>query len=252
MLANKTCERTHTMSLSGTTEADLHVHTIASGHAYSTINEIAAEAARRQLRLIGMTDHGPALPGGPHPYHFMALRFIPKHIGGVRILRGVEANILGDGRLDLDDPQLSQLELVLAGFHPGCGYAGRGQTDNTRAAMTIMDKPQVHVICHPGNPEFPLDYQVIARHAAATGTALEINNSSFGVSRAGSAENCRRLAGYCAQYGTPVALGSDAHIAQGVGQLDQALAEALQAGIQPEQIVNLTLTSTLAFLSLEE
>ncbi len=240
------------MPLSGTTEADLHVHTIASGHAYSTINEIAAEAARRQLRLVGMTDHGPALPGGPHPYHFMALRFIPKHIDGVRILRGVEANILGDGRLDLEDPQLSQLELVLAGFHPSCGYAGRGQTDNTRAAMTIMDKPQVHVICHPGNPEFPLDYQAIARHAAATGTALEINNSSFGVSRAGSAENCRRLAGYCAQYGTPVALGSDAHIAQGVGQLDQALAEALQAGIQPEQIVNLTLTSTLAFLGLTE
>ena len=52
------------MPLTGPPEADLHTHTIASGHAYSTINEIAAEAARRQLRLIGMTDHGPALPGG--------------------------------------------------------------------------------------------------------------------------------------------------------------------------------------------
>jgi putative hydrolase len=240
------------MPLTGTPEADLHTHTIASGHAYSTINEMAAEAARRQLRLIGMTDHGPALPGGPHPYHFMALRFIPKHIGGVRILRGVEANILGNGKLDLDDQQLAQLELVLAGFHPGCGYVGRGQGDNTKTVMTIMDKPQVQVICHPGNPEFPLDYQTIARHAAATGTALEINNSSFGVSRLGSADNCRSLARYCAQYGAPVALGSDAHIAQGVGQLDQALSEALQAGIQPEQIVNLTLTSTLAFLDLTD
>ena len=240
------------MPLTGPPEADLHTHTIASGHAYSTINEIAAEAARRQLRLIGMTDHGPALPGGPHPYHFMALRFIPKHIGGVRILRGVEANILGDGKLDLDDQQLAQLELVLAGFHPSCGYVGRGQGDNTKAVMSIMDKPQVNVICHPGNPEFPLDYQAIARHAAATDTALEINNSSFSVSRIGSADNCRRLAGYCAQYGAPISLGSDAHIAQGVGQLDQALSEALQAGIQPEQIINLTLVSTLAFLKLTD
>lgn len=240
------------MPLTSPPEADLHTHTIASGHAYSTINEIAAEAARRRLRLVGMTDHGPSLPGGPHLYHFKALRFIPKHIGEVRILPGVEANILGEGKLDLEDQQLAQLELVLAGFHPGCGYAGQGQGDNTKTVMTIMDKPQVHVICHPGNPEFPLDYQAIARHAAATGTALEINNSSFGMSRVGSADNCRNLAGYCAQYGAPVALGSDAHIAQGVGQLDQALSEALQAGIQPQQIVNLTLKSTLAFLSLEE
>ncbi len=72
------------------------------------------------------------------------------------------------------------------------------------------------------------------------------------MSRLGSADNCRSLARYCAQYGAPVALGSDAHIAQGVGQLDQALSEALQAGIQPEQIVNLTLTSTLAFLDLTD
>ncbi len=231
-------------------EADLHVHTVASGHAYSTINEIAAEAAGRGLRLVGMTDHGPALPGGPHFYHFMALRFIPQSICGVRILRGVEANIIGDGRLDLEDDQLVRLELVLAGFHPGCGYPGRSQADNTRALLKVMDKPQVHIVCHPGNPEFPLDYRAVARHAAATGTALEINNSSFAVSRAGSTENCRRLARYCAEFGAPVALGSDAHIAQGVGQLDQALAETRQAGIRDEQIVNLTLASTLNFLGL--
>jgi putative hydrolase len=181
----------------------------------------------------------------------MALRFIPQSICGVRILRGVEANIIGDGRLDLEDDQLARLELVLAGFHPDCGYPGRSQADNTRAVIAVMDKPQVHVICHPGNPEFPLDYRTIARHAATTGTALEINDSSFSISRAGSADNCRTLARYCAEFGAPVALGSDAHIAQGVGQLDQALAEARQAGIRNEQIVNLTLASTLDFLGLD-
>ena len=240
------------MPLPVAAETDLHVHTVASGHAYSTINEIAAEAARRKLRLIGMTDHGPALPGGPHLYHFKALRFIPRQIQGVRILRGVEANILGERRLDLEHAQLEQLELVLAGFHPACGYTGRHQADHTRAVMSIMDKPQVQVICHPGNPEFSLDYRAIARHAAATGTALEINNSSFAVSRAGSADNCRLLARYCAEYGTPVPLGRDAHIAQGVGELDLALAEAREAGIRAEQIVNRTMASTLAFLGLTE
>ncbi len=238
--------------MSNTIEADLHVHTIASGHAYSTINEIAAEAARRRLRLIGMTDHGPALPGGPHPYHFHALRFVPRYIAGVRILRGIEANILGNDTLDMQDHQLDHLELVLAGFHPDCGYAGNTREQHTRAVLSVMDKSQVHVICHPGNPEFPLDYRAVARHAAQTGTALEINNSSFRLSRVGSEANCRQLAVYCAEFGSPVALGSDAHIAQGVGQLDRACAEALEAGIRPEQIVNRTLESTLAFLGLAD
>ncbi|MEZ4599783.1 MAG: phosphatase [Syntrophotaleaceae bacterium] len=239
------------MSQPSSPEADLHIHTIASGHAYSTINEIAQEAARRRLRLVGITDHGPALPGGPHLYHFQALRFVPPTIGGVRILCGVEANILDGGRLDLEDGQLAMLDLVLAGFHPGCGYSGNGAAENTRTLLSVMEKPQVHIICHPGNPSYPVDYRAVARHAAATGTALEINNSSFAVSRAGSFENCRILARHCAEFGTLVALGSDAHIAQGVGELDQALAESRRAGIQDGQIVNLSLESTLAFLGLQ-
>ncbi|MEZ4485626.1 MAG: phosphatase [Syntrophotaleaceae bacterium] len=240
------------MPLPVAAETDLHVHTVASGHAYSPASTRLPPGAACANCAWSVDRSRPRLPGGPHLYHFKALRFIPRQIQGVRILRGVEANILGDGRLDLEDAQLEQLELVLAGFHPACGYCGHTRADHTRAVMSIMNKPQVKVICHPGNPEFPLDYQAIARHAAATGTALEINNSSFAISRAGSADNCRRLARYCAEYGAPVSLGSDAHIAQGVGELDRALAEARAAGIQPEQIVNLSLDSTLAFLGLSE
>ena len=45
---------------------DMHNHTIASGHAYSTIQEIAAEANKKGLKYVGITDHGPKMPGGPH------------------------------------------------------------------------------------------------------------------------------------------------------------------------------------------
>jgi putative hydrolase len=231
-------------------EADLHVHTVASGHAYSTINEIALEAAERGLRAVGMTDHGPALPGGPHYYHFATLNFIPPYLRGVRILRGVEANIVAVGKLDLPDTMLDQLELILAGFHPACGFDQRGVRDNTRAVLALMEKRRAHIICHPGNPEYPLDYEVIARHAALTGTALELNNSSFSMSRAGSADNCRQIARLCARFGAPVALGSDAHIAQGIGYFDDALQALEEAGVAAEQIVNRTLASTLEFLGL--
>ncbi len=87
--------------------ADCHVHTVNSGHAYSTINEYATEAAEKGLELIGMTDHGPAMPGGPHIYHFDNLKIIPDNLHGVEILKGAEANIIGyDGSMDIRDSTL--------------------------------------------------------------------------------------------------------------------------------------------------
>lgn len=232
-------------------EVDLHTHTIASGHAFSTINEIAAAASARGLRGVGMTDHGPALPGGPHPYHFHALRFVPPWLHGVRILRGIEANIIGPGELDLPEHSLQRLDLVMAGFHEDCGFRGHDSAEHTDALIQLMEKHRVHVLTHLGNPVFPIDGEAVARKAAQLGVAIEINNASFSISRKGSAENCRAMARLCARFGTPVAINSDAHIAQTVGVCAEALAAAQTAGVRWEQIVNRTLESTLAFLRLE-
>ena len=68
--------------------ADMHTHTISSGHAYSTVNELAAEASRKGLLAIAITDHGPALPGAPHIYHFGAMRFIPETMRSPHPARG--------------------------------------------------------------------------------------------------------------------------------------------------------------------
>ena len=231
--------------------ADLHIHTVASGHAFSTVGEIALEARRRGLSLVGITDHGPALPGGPHLYHFHALRFVPPFLHGVRVLRGAEANIVGPGEIDLPEEVLDKLDLVLAGFHEGCGFDGRAPEENTRALLRLMERPRVKIIAHPGNPNFPLDYEAVARRGAETGTALEINNSSFSISRRDSGPNCRSIARLCARFGTPVAVGSDAHIAEGIGEFADALQALREAGVRPEQVVNRSLESTLAFLSLE-
>ena len=232
-------------------EVDLHVHTIASGHAFSTIEENARAAAERGLKGIGMTDHGPSMPGAPHLYHFMVLGFIPDTLCGVRIFRGIEANLQNDGRIDLDDSYLHTLDVVLAGFHADCGYTGTTREDHTRTMMLAMENPLVHIISHPGNPEFPIDYYAVVRQAVATGTALEINSSSFRRARRGSAPNCMEIARLCAEQGALVSIGSDAHIAQGVGEFSDSLQALRQVGIDPEQIVNRTLESTLAFLGLD-
>ncbi len=231
--------------------ADLHTHTTASGHAFSTVNELALAASQIGLSALALTDHGPAMPGGPHRYHFYAMRFIPRIIAGVRILRGVEANILDTkGTLDLEQGALDTLDHVMAGLHENCGYGGRDIGLNTEAVLAAMENPRVKCISHPGNPLYPLHYEQIVKGALATGTALEINNSSLLLSRKGSSRNCATIAQLCASIGAPVMIGSDAHIAQGVGVFDEALKLVEEAGIAEEQVINGSLERLLGFLEL--
>ncbi|MCM2359458.1 MAG: phosphatase [Geobacteraceae bacterium] len=233
--------------------ADMHTHTISSGHAYSTVNELAAEAARKGLLALAITDHGPALPGAPHIYHFGAMRFIPETICGVRILRGIEANIIDRrGTLDLPEHYLRRLDFVMAGLHEGCGFDGEDSATYTEAVVNAMENPLVKAVSHPGNPLFPLDSEAVVTAARRTGTALEINNTSFSISRKGSRPNCERLAELIARLGAPLVIGSDAHIAQMVGVFDDAVAAVTAAGIPATQVVNASLERLLRFLGLEE
>ena len=80
---------------------DLHVHTVASSHAYSTIYEYIMEAGRKGLKMIGISDHGTELVDGAyHKWHFDNLECVPSYRDGVIILKGIEANIKDDGSTD--------------------------------------------------------------------------------------------------------------------------------------------------------
>lgn len=229
--------------------ADLHVHSVGSGHAYSTVTEIAAAAREKGLAMVAITDHGPAMPGGPHPYYFGNQRVLPHEIDGIRILRGVEANIIDeDGNLDLDIYYLKRLDIILAGFHTMC-FSGPEKESCTRAMLNTIANPYVDIIVHPGNPEFPVDYEAVIKKAADKGMPLEINNSSFCGSRRGSTENCRNIAAMLAHYGGPVVIGSDAHFAWDVGRFEIALDTVTKAGIKEEQVLNTSVEKIMNYLA---
>ena len=82
--------------------ADLHTHTIVSGHAYSTLMENAKYASEIGLKILGVTDHGPNMPGAPDPWYFGNFKVLPKKLFGVKMLYGCEANIIdSEGNLDI-------------------------------------------------------------------------------------------------------------------------------------------------------
>lgn len=231
--------------------ADLHVHTVASGHAFSTVAESARAAKEKGIELIAITDHGPALPGGAHPYHFWNLRILPQEINGVRLLTGIEANIIDPfGGLDIDDETLQRLDIVLATFHVNCGYDDLGVVKNTQAMSLAMANPNVDVVAHPGNPAFKVDAKEIASVAKEFNVAIEINNSSLleTTSRFGSFENCFKLAKEAKGVGCKVVISSDSHIATNIGNFNDAIDMAIKAGFTQEDLINSTADRVLDFL----
>jgi putative hydrolase len=226
---------------------DTHTHTVASGHAYSTVYELALGARKRHLKGFVISDHGPALSGGTHPYHFGNLRVLPERIRGVRVYRGVEANILDlGGGIDLEPELLARLHFAYAGFHEIC-FPPRNAADNTKAMIAAIRNPYVDAISHPGNPIYPIDMEAVVEAAKEFGKAIEINDSSFRV-RAGSSGPCAKLARICAERGALVVCGSDAHYWADVGRLDTALAAIEAGGVAVERVINATKASFEAFV----
>ena len=83
---------------------DTHTHSIASGHAYSTVDENLRWAAEKGLKLVALTDHAPAMKCTTSHAYFANLHVLPKELHGVRLLRGIELNIIDfDGTVDMGE-----------------------------------------------------------------------------------------------------------------------------------------------------
>lgn len=193
---------------------DVHTHTVASGHAFSTVQEMAREAAWRGLEVLGITEHAPGIPGTCDPIYFRNLGVVPRRMYGVRLLLGSELNILDTtGRLDLDETLYPLLDLRIAGIHHQC-WQGGTREENTAGVVEAMRNPWTHIISHPGDGTADLDFERLVVASKETGTLLEINNSSLNPARHKdmAAANNTEILRLCKLYGVPVILGSDAHI----------------------------------------
>ncbi|NQT30487.1 MAG: phosphatase [Candidatus Saganbacteria bacterium] len=222
--------------------ADLHLHTVSSGHAYSTIEEYVAQAKKIGLMAIGISDHGPAMPGAPHAYYFSNMGMIPKMMDGIRVYRGIEANVMNDrGELDLSDHDLSRLDFVTAAMHPLCGYENQGEEKNTQVLEKALENPHINIIAHPGNPKYPINIEKTVSMAKEKGVIIEINNSSFVYSRAGSWERCLAFAKEVKRQGWKVILSTDSHISPMLVNFDKAIELVAAAGLSDEDVVNTSL-----------
>jgi putative hydrolase len=202
-------------------QADLHTHTIASTHAYSTISENCAWAEKHCLKAVAMTDHAMKMPDSPHVWHFENLKALPRKISGVTVLRGIEADIIDDcGNLDVDEKLLSKLEWVVASMHKWT-YEPTTAENHTKAYLAICENPYVDVIGHCTTDMFPFDMDRCVKKFKEYGKLVEINESSIN-NKKGSRRNSYELLKLCKKYEVTVTVDSDCHFCQSIGQIPSA------------------------------
>ncbi len=232
---------------------DVHTHTIVSGHAYSTLQEMAQAASERGLEILGVTEHAPGIPGTCHPIYFRNLRIVPRQMYGVRLLLGAELNILDTrGTLDLDEFYYRLMDIRIAGIHDLC-WTGGTKEENTAGMVVAIQNPWTHIISHPGDGTADLDFLPIVLAARDAHTLLEINNSSIdpGRGKPKARENNLEILRLCRQYQVPVILGSDAHISFSVADYTHIYPLLAETDFPDSLIMNYDTQAFLQYLGIK-
>lgn len=229
---------------------DVHSHSLASGHSYSTIREMAYEASKKGLEVLGITEHAPKMPGSCHEFYFFNLKVVPRQMCGVQLLLGSEVNIIDyDGNVDLSEEMLRSMDVVIASFHPPCLKIGTRE-ENTRAYLKVMENPYVDIIGHPDDARIPIDLEAVIRGAKEHHKLIELNNSSLreNGAREGAFENQVKILELCKKYQTKIILGSDAHIDIEVGDHSRTDKVLATVDFPEELIVNSSFDNLKPFL----
>lgn len=238
--------------------ADFHTHTRHS-HGRGTVLDNARAAAGRNLRAVGIADHGPgSLPwiGVASSRTFSQIRAEARRaadLTGIQVLTCAEANVMSpEGDLDLPSAVVRGLDLLLVGLHlmvrpPSLDSALRlilpntapwrwsrclreaSRVTNTKALVEAVHRHPVAIVTHPGL-HLPVDTPELARACAARGTRLEISSAH--------PETDVPYVRAAAREGADFVLSSDAHVPSRVGDLEPALAVARRAELEPDRVWN--------------
>ncbi len=220
---------------------DLHTHTCASGHGTDDrIADLAMEASRLGMEVLGISDHGPASPGSASLSYFRGLSLCERRRFGISLRYGAEANILDpDGNLDIPDEILRTLDYCIVSMHRPI-YTPGSAAENTKAFLKAMRHPNVRIIGHCDDSRFPVDYRELVRAARALGIAPELNNTSLRPDsyRKDCRQNAAMLLKECASAGCPVILSSDSHGREHIGDVSEALRLVRELGFSRDLLLN--------------
>ncbi|WP_164856356.1 DNA polymerase/3'-5' exonuclease PolX [Lujinxingia sediminis] len=222
---------------------DVHMHTTETDGRHS-IEEMADAAKALGYDYIVITDHSQAVrvANGMTPErfgdHIARIREADGRIQGIRILAGIEVDILKDGSLDMDHDLLAEADWVVGSVH---SHFNLDPDTMTERLLTGMRTGLLSCLGHPtgrilgGRNGYRYDFDAVVEACVELGVALELNGSS------GRLDLNAELAEKAHRKGAMLVLGSDAHSTTGLKDLRFAVQQARRAWLGPDAILN-TLT----------
>ena len=218
----------------------LHCHTNYSDGSNS-VAELARGVAAAGYEWIGITDHSQsaAYAGGLSPDGLRRQAAEIAEVGagmpGCRILHGVEADILADGRLDYEDDVLARLDFVIGSIHSRFNLTGPEMTARVLAAL---DNPHLTILGHPtgrlllSRDAYAIDLEAIFVKAGARGVAIEINADPHRL------DLDWRVLRSARAHGVMISIGADAHNLAGLGNVAYGVGIARKGWLGPADILN--------------
>ncbi|HXG43338.1 MAG TPA: DNA polymerase/3'-5' exonuclease PolX [Gemmatimonadales bacterium] len=218
----------------------LHCHTKSSDGS-NTVEELAGACRDLGYVWLGITDHSKAAAyaGGLTPDDLARqadeVDAAAAKVPGIRILKGIEADILAGGELDYDDAVLRRLDFVIGSIHTRFSMT---QAEMTARILAAMDHPCLTILGHPtgrlllAREPYPLDVDRVLEKAAATGVAIEINADPHRL------DLDWRLARRAREAGVAISIGADAHNLAGLRNVRYGVGMARKAWLTREDVLN--------------
>jgi DNA polymerase (family 10) len=224
---------------------DLHMHTTATD-GRATLEEMVAAARKRGYAYIAITDHSKrvtmvrGLDAHRLRQQWKAIDKLAAKVKGMAVLKGVELDILEDGRLDLPDDVLQDADWVIASIHYG---QNQPREQITRRLLNAIRNPHVHAIGHPTGrligkrKGYDLDLDTVLKAAADHGSLLEVNGQPSRLDLDDVAVMAAR------DRGVRIVVDTDAHSVEELGFMEFGVYQARRGGLEAKDVAN---TRTLA------
>ena len=221
-------------------KADLHIHSRWSDGRH-TIEEVAERAKELGYKYIAITDHSKSqhqargLDEKRLLEEFKEIDQLNQTIKGIKILKGVELDILKDGSLDLEPEVLKKADLVIGAIHSNFNLS---KAEQTKRLIQALDTGLIHILAHPtsrliGEREpIELDWEKLVPVLVKRKVAVEINASPHRLDASGE------LAKYLKERGIKFALGTDAHILGSLSEMEYGVYTARRGWLEAKDILN--------------
>ena len=219
---------------------DVHMHTTTTD-GRNTIEEMAEAARARSYQYIAITDHSKnlAMANGLDDKraveHIHKIRAADEKTEGIKILAGIEVDILAEGELDLSDSVLEQMDVVVASVH---SHFQQEPAQMTERLMRAVSNPNTSILGHPTGrlllrrEAYGFDLQAVLKAAVRHGVAMELNAFP---DRLDLCDVHLRMA---KARGVKVVINTDSHHTSHLGNMRYGILQARRAWLTPADVLN--------------